>query len=424
MIEDRRLTHNRIDIFFLFPNPGCQWQVKMWSFWRVAVLEAPGLEILKFADISLRAPSFERPAAVSSESSAHKRVVQQRNDPNLQKAIQNMLHPAINKYEKRMSQSHILNHNQNAAANKSTNMYILESPQQHAAKQPETSWNIHKNPPPQDLQKPFSVGPPQPPLPHGGVPATWRWGCRGTLPKALGGFRSLCFFFSDFTNFILKTTSYSRLNFQSHCLFSMWFSSDFDKVAWSTFGLDSFEDAVEGKHTESTAPRNHMVSYAKALADLAAKPPGKPWGWGCRGWGGRRRFGGGGSHLGSHLTWYFAWLSWLTFGWLWMPVSSTNKKASQLNSMCFCDGDFLKFRQVGEAPDTCGVHICWMESCQTNLRRNLRKNRVRWSWSCWKTCSNAQLLGTNDISTWTAQYEKSHQEETKSGMLKYDDISN
>ena len=119
MIEYRKLTHNKLDVFLIFPNPGCQWQVKMWSFWRAAVLV-----ILKFADISLRAPSFERPAAVSSESSAHKRVVQQRNDPNLQKTIQNMLHPAINKYEKRMLQSHILNHNQNIAANKHVSIFL------------------------------------------------------------------------------------------------------------------------------------------------------------------------------------------------------------------------------------------------------------------------------------------------------------
>lgn len=59
--------------------------------------------------------------------------------------------------------------------------------------------------------------------------------------------------------------------------------------------------------------------------------------------------------------------------------------------------------QVGEASNTSDplwkAHICWLESCQTNLRRNPQKNRVRWSWSCWKTCSNAQLLGSDAIST-------------------------
>ena len=142
----------------------------------------------------------------------------------------------------------------------------------------------------------------------------------------------------------------------------MWFYSDFDTHdGWLVVsGLEHFwtgqlwrKDAVEGEHTESTAPHNHMVSYAKALADLAAKPTGKLWGWGCRGRGGRRRFGGGGSHLGSHLTRCFGWLSWLT-----LDACQLNKQKSKLTNqwsgLCFCDGHFLKFRQVGEAPDTSG----------------------------------------------------------------------
>lgn len=51
------------------------------------------------------------------------------------------------------------------------------------------------------LTKILQHWPSQPPsLPHGGVPATWRWGCRGTLPKALGGSDFLCFPFRILNN--------------------------------------------------------------------------------------------------------------------------------------------------------------------------------------------------------------------------------
>lgn len=163
----------------------------MWSFWRAAVLEARGLKILKFAWIPgdirdhyglliLKYPQLFWVRPWPTKESRSKGNSKHASSCNQQAWEENVAEPhyfeSQSEHSSQQTWTVHLNLHSDMLRNKQKKTETSMNPPTYPKK---ARW----------LTKILQHWPSQPPsLPHGGVPATWRWGCRGTLPKALGGF--------------------------------------------------------------------------------------------------------------------------------------------------------------------------------------------------------------------------------------------
>ena len=143
----------------------------------------------------------------------------------------------------------------------------FESPQRHAAKQTKKQKHPWTPQPTQkrkdDLQKSFNIGPHSHHLYHmEGYQRHEGEDAEAHCQRHLGGSEFLCFFFSDFKQFTLKTKSCSSI-FQFHCMSHEYdcpkiltnITVDLWWVTWSTFVLDSFQEEILLRGNTPNPPR-------------------------------------------------------------------------------------------------------------------------------------------------------------------------